>query len=189
MRSRGIFAAVLLLAVHAPQAARAAEDLAVEARREGDGIELRARATVVAPPSLVWDVLTDYESLSRFIPGIARSTVRSRHEGRVMVDQSGEARFLFFTFALDVRLEVLEAPPRSITSRAVGGNLKRMNGHYEIQPDAAGRSTRLRYEGLIEPDFDLPPLVGVAAMRSMVEEQFTAMVAEIERRASAGTRK
>jgi len=42
----------------------------------------------------------------------------------------------------------------------------------------------LRYFGEIEPDFKLPPLIGVAALRSTVTEQFTAMVAEIERRAA-----
>lgn len=189
MRSRGILAAVLLVAVHALQAARAAEDLVVEAQRQGDSVELRARAMVAAPPSLAWEVLTDYEGLPRFIPGISKSIVRSRQEGRVVVDQAGEARFLVFAFPLDVRLEVTEAPPGSVASRAVAGNLRRMIGRYEIQSDSAGKSTHLRYDGLIEPDFDLPPLIGVAAMRSMVQEQFTAMVAEIERRAAALGRK
>ena len=54
----------------------------------------------------------------------------------------------------------------------------------EIQPDADHGTVLLRYFGEIEPDFKLPPLIGVAALRSTVTEQFTAMVAEIERRAA-----
>ena len=69
MRFRGILAAVLLVAVHALQAARAADDLIVEAQRQGDSIELRARATIAAPASLVWAVLTDYESLAVTLNG------------------------------------------------------------------------------------------------------------------------
>lgn len=47
----------------------------------------------------------------------------------------------------------------------------------------------LRYAGLLEPDFDLPPLVGAAALRAMVREQFSAMVREIRRRAAARNQK
>jgi len=41
------------------------------------------------------------------------------------------------------------------------------------------------YTGELEPAFGLPPIIGSLAVRTMVEEQFGAMVAEIERRAAA----
>ena len=173
--------AVLLAVQAAP--GRAAEDLSVEAERRGERVDVRARALLAAPAALVWEVLTDYEHLPRFIPGLAKSVVRSRDGDRLLVEQSGEARFLIFSFPIEVRLEVTERPPQSISSRAVAGNVRRMTGRYEIQPDADHGTVLLRYFGEIEPDFKLPPLIGVAALRSTVTEQFTAMVAEIERRA------
>src|SRR6266404_2175275 len=173
--------AVLLAVQVAP--GRAAEDLSVEAERRGERVEVRARALIAAPVAAVWEVLTDYEHLPRFIPGIAKSVVRSRDGARLLVEQSGEARFLFFSFPIEVRLEVTERPPQWISSRAVAGNVRRMTGRYEIQPDADSGTVLLRYVGEIEPDFRLPPLIGVAALRSTVTDQFTAMVAEIERRA------
>jgi hypothetical protein len=81
-----------------------------------------------------------------------------------------------------VRLEVLESPSSSISSRAVAGNLKRMTGRYDLQSGDGG--IVLRYSGELEPDFELPPVIGTLAVRTMVEEQFAAMVAEIERRAA-----
>jgi carbon monoxide dehydrogenase subunit G len=186
VQSHGIFrlaAALFLWAALAP--AHAAEDLVVEAQRQGESVEVRARAMVAATPALVWEVLTDYERLAQFIPGISRSVVRQRDGNRVVVEQSGEARFLLFSFPIEVRLEVTEGAPDWIVSRAVGGNLRRMNGRYDIKADATRNISSVRYQGAIEPAFGLPPLVGVAAMRGMVEEQFTAMVAEIERRAAA----
>ena len=173
--------AVLLAVQAAP--GRAAEDLSVEAERRGERVEVRARALIAAPVAAVWEVLTDYEHLPRFIPGIAKSVVRSRDGARLLVEQSGEARFLFFSFPIEVRLEVTERPPQWISSRAIAGNVRRMSGRYEIQPGAGSGTVLLRYVGEIEPDFRLPPLIGVAALRSTVTEQFTAMVAEIERRA------
>jgi ribosome-associated toxin RatA of RatAB toxin-antitoxin module len=172
-------ACALLLAANG---ALAAEDLAVEAERRGEGVEVRARAFIAAPVELVWQVLTDYERLPAFVPGLSRSIVRARQGTRLRLEQSGEARFLVFSFPMDVQLEVTESAPHWVVSRAVGGNLRRMNGRYDLAADAARGGVLLSYTGLIEPDFDLPPLVGVAALRHMAEEQFRAMVAEIERR-------
>ena len=147
-------------------------------------MEVRAQATLAATPRLVWDVLTDYEALPRFIPGLSKSVVRERSPGRVLLEQAGDARFLVFSFPIDVRLEVTENAPHWISSRAVAGNLHRMTGRYDVVPGTKGDGCTLLYRGLLEPDFPLPPIVGLAAMRSMVEEQFAAMVAEIERRAA-----
>jgi ribosome-associated toxin RatA of RatAB toxin-antitoxin module len=137
----------------------------------------------------VWQVLTDYESLPSFIPGLAKSVVRERQGNRLVLEQTGEARFLLFWFPIEVRYEVIESPPQWISSRAISGNLRRMNGRYELHPGpprtGAPPAVLLRYEGAIEPSFELPPLIGMVALRSMAEQQFTAMVAEIERRAAA----
>jgi ribosome-associated toxin RatA of RatAB toxin-antitoxin module len=159
----------------------AAEDLVVEAERRGEGIEVRARAFIAAPARVVWQVITGYERLPAFVPGIARSRVRERNGNRVRLEQSGEARFLVFSFPIDVQLEVVEAPPHWVVSHAVGGNLRRMIGRYDVMADDARPGVTLVYVGVIEPDFDLPPLVGAAALRQMAEQQFRAMVGEIER--------
>jgi ribosome-associated toxin RatA of RatAB toxin-antitoxin module len=191
VRSRalpGLAGAFLSVLLGAAGRAHAAEDLLVEAQRQGDSVEVRAQATVAAAPRLVWAVLTDYEALPRFIPGITRSTVREKQGGRVVLEQSGEARFFIFSFPIDVRLEVTESPPDWIASHSIAGNLRRMTGRYDVAADVARGTCTLHYRGLLEPAFALPPIVGVAAMRSLIEEQFTAMVAEIERRAAAGAK-
>ncbi len=175
-------ACALLLAANG---ALAAEELSVEAERRGEGVEVRARAFLAAPQALVWSVLTDYEHLPAFVPGIAKSVVRERQGSRLRLEQTGEARFLIFSFPIDVQLEVTESAPDWVVSRAVAGNLRRMNGRYDLKPEPARGGVLLSYAGVIEPNFDLPPLVGTAALRHMAEEQFRAMVAEIERRALA----
>ena len=40
----------------------------------------------------------------------------------------------------------------------------------------------LRGSGLIEPETLLPPIIGVAVVRSTIEDQFIGMVREVERR-------
>lgn len=164
--------------------AQAAEDARVRVERIEGGVEIRAEAEIDASPALVWETLTDYEQLPNFIPGLATSKVLERRGMRLVIEQTGESRFLLFSFPISVRLEVIESPPGGITSRAIAGNLRRVNGRYEIMSAFGPDRVLLRYAGILEPEFDLPPLIGTIALRSMVREQFAAMVAEIRRRAA-----
>ena len=162
----------------------AAEDVAVEALRKGEFIEVQAYATVDASLSVVWTTLTDYDRLPEFIPGLRKSKVIGRRGTTVIVEQSGEARFLLFTFPIDVTLEAVERPPSSIHVRALSGNFRHFEGAYHVEPDAASGKIVLRWIGSIIPDVSLPPLIGEVVMRMRIEDQFIGMVREIERRES-----
>ena len=177
---RNLLAAILTLQI---AFAAAADDVWVDVDRNGRSFAVQASATIGAPAAVVWEVLTDYDHLARFIPGLSVSSVNLRSGNRVQLEQKGEARFLFFSYPIEVFLEVLEVPRSSITSRAVEGNLRRMSGRYDLKN--SGSDVSLRYVGELEPDFELPPIIGTLAVRAMVQEQFAAMVAEIERRAAA----
>ena len=176
--------AAVLCALFAARPLNAAEELSVEATRRGERFEVRAKAELIAPVALVWEVLTDYEKLPRFVPGLSRSSVRLRQGNRLRVEQSGEARFLFFSYPIEVQLEVVERPMEWVESHAVGGNMRRMHGRYELHAREP-RGTTLLYHGEMVPDFRLPRFVGSAAVRAMIEQQFTAMVEEIERRSGS----
>lgn len=178
---RSIRFACWLLAL-ASAGAHGAAEVRVDATRKGEFIEVRAYAAIDATLSVIWTTLTDYERLPEFIPGIRRSKVLSRRGGTVVVEQSGEARFLVFTFPIDVTLEAHEKPPSSIQVRALAGNLRHFEGGYAVQPDPSGHGMALRWEGTIIPDVSLPPLIGEVVMRMRIEDQFTGMVREIERR-------
>jgi len=162
----------------------AADDLTVEALRKGEFIEVQAHATIDAALSVVWTTLTDYDRLPEFIPGLRRSRVVGRRGATVTVEQSGEARFLMFTFPIDVTLEAYERPPSSIKVRAIAGNFRFFEGAYHVDPEPNGGKVVLRWVGAIIPDVSLPPLIGEVVMRMRIEDQFTGMVREIERRES-----
>jgi len=170
-----------LLLVAAP--ARSAEDLSVETIRRGDALEIACRAELEAPVALVWDTLTDYDRLAEFIPGMRRSRVLERRGPAVIVEQSGEARFLFFSIPIEVTVSTLEQPPRSIEASMLKGNLKRLQGAYRIEPRSGGR-VLLAWNGTIEA-LSLPPLLGEMLLRASIEDQFRGMVREIERREAA----
>jgi carbon monoxide dehydrogenase subunit G len=172
-------AAALVLVVHCAPAL-AADDISVEATRREDALEVVCRATLEAPRELIWQTLTDYGRLAEFIPGIHSSKVVSRNGALTIVEQAGEARFLFFAYPIEVTVASTERPPYLIEGKLLKGSLKRMDGAYRIVPQAGGRSL-LSWVGIVEAEA-MPPLIGELLMRSIIEDQFRGMVQEIERR-------
>jgi carbon monoxide dehydrogenase subunit G len=155
-------------------------DISLQATRHGDRFEVEAAAEFEAEVTLAWEVLTDYDRLAEFIPGMQSSRIVSRSGRNVVVDQSGDARLLFFSFPMQVRLAIEEFPYERIVSRAVEGNIKEMSGAYTLE--VQGRSVLLRYTGSLTPGFSIPRLIGTLLVRNTMEKRFGAMVDEIMRR-------
>ncbi|PWT70548.1 MAG: hypothetical protein C5B46_09295 [Proteobacteria bacterium] len=173
----------LALTLYGLQAAAAAVDpVSVEARRDGEAVLVEARGSVQADLRLAWDVLTAYERYPAFISELKSSRILARSGATAIVEQKGEAGFFLFHFPIEVVFSVTEEAPSAVRSRAISGTFREMTGIYELTED--GDRVRLTYRGRMVPSFRLPPLVGVPALRSAVQKQFTALVEEIGRRAT-----
>jgi ribosome-associated toxin RatA of RatAB toxin-antitoxin module len=174
----GISCWLFLCAAAAAAAAAPAADISVQATRDGDAVEVEATAEIAAGLTRAWEVLTDYNRLSQFVPDLHESRVVSREGAKAVVEQKGVARFLFFTHPIEVRLEVTEYPHRRIESRAIAGNFRELRSVYTLEASEGGM--RLHYQGRLVPDFELP-LFHTYVLKSNVESTFRAMVEEIER--------
>ncbi len=168
-----VLMAVLLCHAHAAE-------VSVHASRQDDVLYVEASAEFEADVHQVWQVLTDYDRLSDFIPGMSVSRVVTRGKNVAVVEQKGEATLLFFTFPMEVRLAVNEFPYDRITSHAVAGNFRDMRNAYYLE--ARRGRIRLSYSGRMTPDFLVPPLIGTIVFRMNVEKQFSALIDEILRR-------
>lgn len=184
LRARALARCAVVLAALVSAPGKAAENVSIEALRRDDAIEVTCRALVRAPLELIWGTLTDYDRLPEFIPGIRSSRVLEQRGELKTVHQSGEARFLFLSFPIDVTVASTERPPFDIDVRLLTGNLRKLEGSYRIEP-LGGDLFALHWRGTIAPDAWLPPLVGEMLMRASIEDQFRGMVREIERRESA----
>lgn len=160
-------------------AAVTAAEVAVQVTRDGEVFQVDASADIEGNVARTWRVLTDYGRFAEFIPDLHSSRVVSRDGQQVVVEQKGEARVLFFSFPIDVRLAITEHPNGRLVSRAVAGNFREMRGAYSLE--AGQGRVLLRYAGRMVPDFFVPPLIGTLALRQNVETSFRALVAEIER--------
>jgi ribosome-associated toxin RatA of RatAB toxin-antitoxin module len=173
-----LFPALWLLLLVLPATGHATE-ISVQTTRNGDSFEVEATAEIEADVADAWKILTDYDRLADFIPGMLESRVVSRDGSSVVVDQRGETSFLFLTFPMRVRLAIEEQPFERIVSTAISGNFKELTGVYRLQARGAGLT--LHYEGKFTPDFGFPPLLGTLIVRTTAERRFNAMVHEIEK--------
>lgn len=165
-------------------AANGASTFSVEATRYGDAVQVNARATVKAPLALIWNTLTDYDHLADFIPGMDKSRLVERQGKTAIVEQSGYARLWFFRFPIDVTVEAVEQSSVSVQVRLLKGNLKRLEGGYQVEKIGDDDTYALRWTGIIQPDVNVPGAIAATVMRKNIAEQFRGMVNEIERRAA-----
>lgn len=158
-----------------------AQELSIETFELHEAITVNASAVMPVRLATAWSVISDYEHLADFVPGMHSSKVLQRSGNQVLLEQTGSLGFLFFQRAIEVKLAVTESPPDRIVAHAVGGNLRQMDGSYTLETLPDGK-LRLSYSGSLRPDFALPPLIGKLAVRQVLERQFRALVDEIRRR-------
>jgi len=184
MRSRRQLIAVLLALL--PGAAAAA-DAVVE--REQGILYVNAWVQAGAPAAACYEVLTDFERLPEFVPGMRSSRVVSQPGEMLRVEQVGVTGPALFGLTVRTTLGLSLAPPGPgregrIDFSSFGGNLRQMYGAWQVRDDKAG--CRIDYRATIEPDFPVPPLIGTLVMRMQVEGQLDAIAREIGRRKALG---
>lgn len=153
----------------------------VENAGSSGAIAVTASADMQVDRRTAWNVISDYDHLADFIPDMHSSRVTQRIGNQLLVEQTGQFGFLFFRQPVEVRLAVVESPLQRIVAKAVGGNLKEMEGLYTLEELPAG-GVRLSYSGRVAPAFPVPAFIGRMVVRNAMARQFTAMVKEIQRR-------
>lgn len=145
-------------------------------------IRVLADDMVEAPMEMVWDTPVDYEHLSSFIPDMQSSHIISMKNEPLHVMQEGAAKFLGYSFPLNVTFEIQADPPHLVRFHSIAGNLRDMEGFYQME--MKGQHTMLHYEAYFRPDFWFPPLIGPVVMKEEITRQFEGLTSEILKRFS-----
>lgn len=135
---------------------------------------------VAVPPAAALAVLTDFDHMAEFMPGLNSSRILARDGNVYRVAQQGRAQFgpVGFSYESERRIEIVDST--RILARALSGSAKRMASEMLLHPVAGG--TRLEYRVEIVPASWLPGVVGSAFFRHELAEQFTALEREMLRR-------
>lgn len=183
-RFLGAVLAAALAAVETGAAGGAAVHIDAEPL-DGGGQRIEARFRIDASSAAVWEVLTDYENLPRFVSSLKSSRRDPSAAPAVVVEQEGSARFLFVKRAMSVRLLIEERPMERISFRDVSGrDFLSYAGHWHIEAPlaAAAGPVTLRYELEAQPRAGAPQLVKKSVLKRTVRSLLEQVRAEIGKR-------
>lgn len=155
----------------------------VRIARDADTIRIDARLRVDVHHHIAWQVLTDYDNLARFVPGLQTSRIVSEPGAPLLLQQTGQSGFLWLTLPIEVVVRIVEVPLEAIRFSAVSGTLKSKSGEWRIE--AQDDATLLIYRASIVPGFWVPPLIGTAMMGQDVRSKLVGVANEMTRRAAA----
>jgi carbon monoxide dehydrogenase subunit G len=167
-------------------AVHAAEDVpdpvAVTIARESDHILITAEFRVPVGVRTAWAVLTDFEHMHQFLPGLRESHVIAQTGNQLTVQQKGESTSAPLAMEYE-SLRVIELRPyQSIRSRTLKGSLGTVEGLTRLTSEGLD-STLVTYTAHAYPDSTLASLLPTRYLREEVRAQFQAMRQEMLRRA------
>jgi len=129
--------------------------------RRLDGLDYVHRRSVAAiqvnaPPSLVWDVITDYDRLAEFIPNLASSErIRlpdTAPSNVIRVRQVGYKNMFYMCLHAESVMDLVEKPCSEVQFRQVAGDVQTFQGKWMLQEalpmyqeEYAGPQTLLKY--------------------------------------------
>ncbi|MCJ7451258.1 MAG: SRPBCC family protein [Steroidobacteraceae bacterium] len=163
--------------------ASASASTPVEVERVDSVVRVSATIEARASPELCFAVLTDFDHMADFLPGLKSSRLVSLPGEPLRLRQVGRSVLGLSSLAIDVTLAVTLDPPHEFTFTEVVGNLRQMRGRWHVAGDPT--HCTIDYRAEIEPNFWVPPLIGPLLIKRQVREQVDALVAEIHRRAQA----
>jgi uncharacterized protein YndB with AHSA1/START domain len=173
-----------MLSANSDVVAMDSRGIAVNIQREGETIVVDVDLVVDATPQQVWDVMTDYDHMARFVSSVAMSRIVGRTDGKLEVAQSSRFGFGPFALTLENVREIEFVPWREIHSTLVRGDMKASAFTTRIVADGDG--TRITNHGRFTPDRWIPPVIGSAVLESATRKQFAEFRAEILRRKDLG---
>jgi uncharacterized membrane protein len=158
-------------------AALLAGDVVVEAIKRPDGISgLRASFTIAAPRERIWAVLLDYANFPKIFPDIRDMRVLTQDQEGAQVEYWVNAVVSTYHYVL---YRHYEDPGRRLTWTRASGDLKRIEGSWEIRDTPRPDVHMLVYESYVDIGGIIPKaLVRMEAMRKAREmgERFRSWV-------------
>jgi hypothetical protein len=125
---------------------------------EHDGVYVvSACFRVPQPRGVVRGVLTDYERIPRFMPGVKTSIVVERAPGHVVVQQEALSRFMMFSKRVYLLLDVTEQDDVLAFTDRSARSFRRYEGSWTLADVPGG--TDVTYRLTAEPSFDVPQMI------------------------------
>jgi ribosome-associated toxin RatA of RatAB toxin-antitoxin module len=148
-----------------------------------------ARMLVDASADRLWEVLTDYNNFTEFLPNIVSSEVLESDGNSYIVEQVSKQRVFLFDIESRLRTENIQTENQRIDFRLVEGDLSQFQGYWTIEPISSsieGEDPQLLVTQSIEvqPDRGTPENLFYDIFKNALEKTLTAIRDEVDRRQS-----
>ncbi len=184
MKRRAFRVLLLALAASLCRGGRAfAEDVSLTIEATGPrSSRVEGVFTVDASSATVWNVLTDYVRMPRFVSGMKKSRVIEKDGRFLLLNQVAAGKFLCFSRAVEVLLKVRERPEDEISFEDVSHkDFKSYRGHWRIE--GAPPSVLVVYSLESTRKFFVPGFMARGLFRKNAENLLVDVRNEILRRA------
>lgn len=152
----------------------------VSVEKNGDAFIVDATIDFPVLLSKAWEVLTDFDNMVGILGNLTSSRITARNGNTLIVQQAGKATYGPFSYSFTSEREIRLDPMKRILARQLSGNAR----HFSSELELSGRqgTTQVRYHAEVTPDSGIARRFGGPFIQHEVEEQFTAMAAEMNRR-------
>jgi hypothetical protein len=153
----------------------------ISVRDEGGMYSVSARFSVAQPAAVVRAVLTDYERIPDFMPGVRTSRVLERGDGYARVEQEAVSKFLLVSRRVHLVLDVAEDHEALRFRDLCGKSFTRYEGAWTIGTERD--RTTVRYDLTARPAFDVPGFV----LRRLLDRDARTMIEGLRSQIAART--
>ena len=148
------------------QASFAAEVRSLTVERDGDKIRVRSDIVLAAPQASVFGALSDYERFAELSSRYEESRfVEPASDGTQRVYTRVEGCVLFFCRTVERYARLETEPPRLITATVEAERSDFEFGYETWEMETVTGGTRVLYTHDFDPDFWVPPVIGVWVIR------------------------
>ena len=166
-----------------------AADADIHVSYDGARLEFRFDALIRAPAESVQAVLREYDRLDRVFPLVARSQpLASPQAGVDRVSTLMRGCILFLCRELPHTVDIRYIPGNWSSAITVPELSRMRKGHISWRVDSEtsdGDHARMQMYGYLEPDVQVPRLLGPPLVRAWVRSEFIENIGRIERAALA----
>jgi ribosome-associated toxin RatA of RatAB toxin-antitoxin module len=160
--------------------AAAADPIAVNFQQQGTHLIAWGELTVPVSAATAWEVLTDYQHVPEFVPGMRISRVLEQTGNICMVEQQGEMMANNLRMFFQGVLKIIRESPDRLSVQFVSGTFRNMQGQWTVT--GKNSPVKLGYQLDLDTGTPFPSPIMVAMLQQQVALWVSSLAAEMERR-------
>jgi carbon monoxide dehydrogenase subunit G len=148
-----------------------------------DAMVVHAAIDIEAPPSIVWNVITDCNRAPKYVPNMESCRIVEREPRGGQIRESIHNVMLLPRIRSRSRVEFDK--DRRMSFKNAGGDMRIAEGEWRLDPIDKGKATRLRYDAMLALNMSVPNFM----VENIANRDVPALMKNIERESLADEEK